>query len=310
MTHKRHITLLFSMFFTIAALHAQFNDPRETFSISATVDGATNTDYHWESRDNERLEDGRMKHGVNARIRANVKLLGNQLYSLSFSPFYNFSNKELRASKAIVSQPFNLPTSHHHYGGSLTASYNTIAFHKPLTLMATGTGNFSRYGYENASGMLGGIFSITRNQKTYLAVGAMYLIGTSVSWPLYPVIIYTHRFDNRWSINCLETNNYLYYQASPAVRCAVGMELETDKIYLRPKTDDLPPKMEISQVSERFGFFATVQASKEISLNFGTGITVPFYGRLRQSGHNHTYMTMHDHVKPFVKMNVKYSLRK
>ena len=28
---------------------AQLNDPRKKFSITATVDGATNTDYHWDS---------------------------------------------------------------------------------------------------------------------------------------------------------------------------------------------------------------------------------------------------------------------
>lgn len=305
---KLFVALMSWTLFTTA--HAQLTDPREKFSISATVNGATNTDYHWESRNGERLENGHMKHGTDARLRANMKLAGNQHYSFSFSPFYNFSNKELKAYIPSATESFDLPTTHHHYGGSITGTYNTKLFHKPLTLMALGTGNFSRYGYENASGMVGGIVSITRNQKTYLAVGAMYLLGTSVSWPLYPVIIYTHVFDSHWSLNCMETNNYLYYHASPAVRLAVGMELESDKIYFRPKTDDLPKKMEISQVSERFGLFATIQASKEISLNLGAGVDVPFYGRLRQSGHNHTYMTMHDHAKPFVKMNVKYSLYK
>lgn len=28
-------------------------------------------------------------------------------------------------------------------------------------------------------------------------------------------IIYNHRFNDRWSISCLETNNYLYYHATP-----------------------------------------------------------------------------------------------
>ena len=50
-------------------------------------------------------------------------------------------------------------------------------------------------------------------------------------------------------------------------------------------------------------------AAQALSLNFGVGITVPFYSRLRESGYNKTYMRMYDHVKPFVKLQLKYSIR-
>jgi len=307
MRHSRlYMALLCWILFT--TIHAQLSDPREKLSISATIDGATNTDYYWNSNNERHIENGRLKHGINAKVRANLKLLGYQKFSLSISPFYNFSNRELCPD--TPTPLFNVPTKHHHYGGSLTGNYNTMCFGKPLSFMAIASGNFSQYGFEDASAMLGGFFSITRNQKTFFALGAICLFGTSVSWPLYPLIIYTHKFDERWSINCFETNNYLYYQASPILKYALGMEIESDKIYLRPKILNLPEKAEISQVSERFGFFTDIQATKEVTLNLGIGATIPFYGRLRESGHNHTYMTMHDHVKPFVKMKVKYSLYK
>ena len=76
---------------------AQLNDPREKFSITATVDGATNTDYHWDSNDGELLENGRLKQGINARLKASVKLLGSQRFNLSFNPFYNFSTRNMKA---------------------------------------------------------------------------------------------------------------------------------------------------------------------------------------------------------------------
>jgi len=174
--------------------------------------------------------------------------------------------------------------------------------------MAIVSGNFSQYGYENPSAMAGAIFTITRNRTTYLALGGIYLLGTSVSWPLYPLVIYTHRFDDHWSVNIMETNNYVYYQATPKLRCALGMELVTDKIYLRTDRTDLPRKVEISELSERFGLFADFQAAQGVSLNFGLGVTVPFYNRLRESGYNKTYMRMYDKVKPFVKLQLKYSI--
>ena len=307
MTRQRLFsTLLFLT--SMLYVHAQFADPREKFSITADVDGATNTDYYWKSDKGERLEEGRLKHGVAARVRANLKVLGNRQFSLSVSPFYHYSNKELNTNGTYGTLLLDVPHNHHHYGSNLIANYNTLWLGKPFTLMAMGTANFSQYGYECISGMVGGIFSITRNQRTYLGLGVICLIGTSVSWPLYPMFIYNHQFNNRWSINCMEVNNYLNYQASRALRLSLGMELESDKFYLRPKIADLPEKMEISQVTERFGFFTNIQASRELSFNIGLGAAVPFYGRLRQSDHNKTYMTLHDHVKPFVRLRVKYTI--
>lgn len=288
---------------------AQFGDPREKLSITATVDGATNTDYRRETEDGQLMENGRIRRGVNARLQIGLRLLGSQHFSLSFNPFYNFSTRSLKPDDGSPQPQLPIPDAHHHYGGGFTGTYNTQWLGKPFTIFAMVTGHFSQYGYENFSTMTGAMFAITRNRTTYLSLGAICLIGTSVRWPLYPLIIYNHRFNDRWSINCMETNNYLYYQVSPKLRCSLGMELVTNKIFLRPEKPDLPRKMEISELSERFGVFADLQATKELSFNFGLGATVPFYSRLRESGYNKTYMRMYDHVRPFVKLQMKYSIK-
>ena len=139
MRHSRlYMALLCWIVF--ATIHAQLSDPREKLSISATIDGATNTDYYWNSNNERHIENGRLKHGINAKVRANLKLLGNQKFSLSISPFYNFSNRELCPD--TPTPLFNVPTKHHHYGGSLTGNYNTMCFGKPLSFMAIASGNF------------------------------------------------------------------------------------------------------------------------------------------------------------------------
>ena len=304
----KHLLFYIPFFLFSLSVHAQLGDPREKFGLSAEVEGGTNTDFKWKSTSGEELAGGRMRHGVNVKVRSNVQIFRTKSLSATLSPFYNYSNQDPRVEWGAENLGFTLPPDHHHYGGTLTLNYQMKAFGKPLTLIGMGTGNFSQYGYENVSGMLGGMFAITRNQRTYLGLGAFYLLGTSVSWPIYPLIVYSHRFDDRWSIQCMETNNYLYYQATPRMKYSVGMELDTYRFYFRPKVVGLPEKAVISQVSERFGLFADWQASRELSFNFGAGVTVPFYGRLRRSGYNHNYMTLYDHVKPFVKMRVKYSL--
>lgn len=288
---------------------AQMGDPREKLSITAEVDGTTNTDYRWKTEEGQLLENGRLRQNVNTRLRMGIRLLGNSKFSLSFNPFYNYSARSLKPDADGPQLQLDIPNAHHHYGGGVSGTYHTEWLGKPFMMMAMVTGHFSQHGYEYFSAMGGAAFTITRSRTTHLALGAICLVGTSVRWPLYPLIIYSHRFNDRWSVNCMETNNYLYYQVSPKLRCAVGMELVTDKIFLRPGTKDLPRKVEISELSERFGIFADLKATKELTVNVGMGATVPFYNRLRESGYNKTYMRMYDHVKPFVKVQLKYSLQ-
>ena len=114
---------------------------------------------------------------------------------------------------------------------------------------------------------------------------------------------------NRAAQLLIRIKTYLYYQVSPKLRCSLGMELVTNKLYLRPDKPDMPKKMEISELSENFGLFADLQTTKKLSFNFGLGATVPFYSRLRESGYNRTYMRMYDHVRPFVKLQMKYSIK-
>ena len=307
--NAKQIMVLCCALLQCLTMMAQLSDPREKLGITASVDGSTNTDYRWETEDGQLLENGRLRQSISARLRANVRLLGNERFSLSFNPFYNFNTRNLKADADGPQLQLPIPNAHHHFGGGFTGTYNTQWLGKPFTVMAMLTGNFSQYGYENFSAMGGAVFTITRNRNTYLALGGIVLLGTSVRWPLYPLIVYSHRFNDRWSINCMETNNYLYYQATPKLRYALGMELASDKIYLRPDQKDLPRKAEISTLSERFGVFADYQAAQGLTLNFGLGITVPFYSRLRESGYNKTYMRMYDHVKPFVKLQLKYSIQ-
>ena len=74
MQKTKRTTTLCIILLQCLAMMAQLSDPREKLSITATVDGTTNSDYRWETEDGQLLENGRLRQGVNARLRANVKL--------------------------------------------------------------------------------------------------------------------------------------------------------------------------------------------------------------------------------------------
>ena len=62
-TLKRTLLVCLALGQCVTAL-AQLSDPREKFSITATVDGGTNTDYRWETEDGQLLERGRLRQDV------------------------------------------------------------------------------------------------------------------------------------------------------------------------------------------------------------------------------------------------------
>ena len=63
------VLMLFSRIFLANFVWGQLSDPREKLSITATVDGSTNTDYRWESEDGDVLETGRVRRRVGASAR-------------------------------------------------------------------------------------------------------------------------------------------------------------------------------------------------------------------------------------------------
>ncbi len=305
---RRFVLMGLTWLLAVSCVMAQMSDPREQFSITAAVSGSLNSDYSWEKPSGAAVADGRMKGDVNVRLHSNVSLFKIKNLSLSLAPFYHFSNQRLDTEWGAEPLAFSLPSTHHHFGGSLLANYHLQVGGKPLTLIGMGTGNFSQYGFESAQGLFGGMFSLIRNRNTHLGVGAVYLLGTAVAWPLFPLIVYSHRFNEQWSLNCMGINNFLYYHVSPTMKYSLGMELETSKLYFRPDVEGLPRKAQISQLSERLGVFADWQATKGMAFNVGMGVTVPFYCRLQESGYRDSYMNLKARVKPFVSVKVKYSI--
>ncbi len=302
------LLVLVAVTLTSVGTMAQLSDPREKFSISATVIGAPNSDYTWESTSGNTVGDGRMKGDVSVRLRSTVQLLRTKSLTVSLSPFYNFSNQRQETMWREGQSGFSLPSTHHHYGAVLGVNYQFQIGGKSLMLLGMGTGNFSQYGYESAQGMLGGLYTLKRDRETYLAVGAIYLLGTAVAWPLYPFVVYNRKFNARWSLSFMGVNNHLYYHASPAFKYGLGMELETSKFYFRPSVKGLPEKAQVSQLAERVGVFADWQAAKGMSFNIGLGASIPFYGRLQESGYRDSYMNLKGKVKPFVSLKAKISV--
>ena len=308
------LLLFFLLCKTMVYAQLSMGNPREKFSMTASIDGVANSSYTWDTDNNQDVADGRMTRQMNVKLRSSIKLVSGLMGSVSIQPFYNYNTTRLNTDWREGTALFDFPQEHHHFGATLSASMNLMLGSrekgKPITLIITSTPNFSENGFEQWSAIGGVIVHVTRSEKTYLGLGGGILIGTAIRWPLWPLFIYRHQFDRRWSINGMAANWMLSYQTSPQFRLSGGMELVSDKIYFRPKDERLPHKASFDLISERIGLFANWQTTKELSMELSTGVNYPFYGRIRAVNDSHIYMKLKADPKPFVQLKLNYSLSK
>ena len=266
MTRKTVWLLLLSMLCqTVVYAQISMGNPREKFSLTVLVDGVGNSSYTWDTDNDKDVADGRMTHQMNVKLRSSIKLVSGLMGSVSIQPFYNYSTTRLNTDWREGTVLFDFPQEHHHLGATLSASMNLMlgsrAKGKLMTLIISGTPNFSENGFEQWSAIGGVIVHVIRSEKTYLGLGAGVLVGTAITWPLWPLFIYRHQFDRRWSINGMAANWMLSYQASPQFKLSGGLELASEKIYFRPKDERLPSKASFNLISERIGLYANWQTT-------------------------------------------------
>ena len=89
---KRPTIICFAILQSMVMM-GQLSDPREKLSITATVDGSTNTDYRWESEDGDVLETGRVRRRVGASFAFPYLLRrGNNSVYIYYIFIYYYNN--------------------------------------------------------------------------------------------------------------------------------------------------------------------------------------------------------------------------
>jgi hypothetical protein len=76
MTRKTVWLFLLSMLCqTVVYAQISMSNPREKFSLTASVDGVGNSSYTWDTDNDKDVADGRMTHQMNVKLRSSIKLV-------------------------------------------------------------------------------------------------------------------------------------------------------------------------------------------------------------------------------------------
>lgn len=89
-----------------------------------------------------------------------------------------------------------------------------------------------------AQEMSGGVSAMTLASS--FGIGMIGLINTTSPWPVFPMLVYRHRFDKRWSMEIMPPQFRLTCAVNPSNRITAGLAIDGDRFYVTPRNPQLP----------------------------------------------------------------------
>ena len=80
-----------------------------------------------------------------------------------------------------------------------------------------------------AQELSGGVSAMT--EASSFGIGMIGLINTTSPWPVFPMLVYRHRFDKRWSMEIMPPQFRLTCAVNPSNRITAGLTIG-DRFYV------------------------------------------------------------------------------
>ena len=95
-----------------------------------------------------------------------------------------------------------------------------------------------------AQELSGGVSTVTvsvgADEASSFGIGMIGLINTTSPWPVFPMLVYRHRFDKRWSMEIMSPQFRLTCAVNPSNRITAGLAIDGDRFYVTPRNPQLP----------------------------------------------------------------------
>lgn len=161
----------------------------------------------------------------------------------------NFADSQL--SKPVDAWGIGINGSHIYGSFGFTATGFLPLFGHPLALLAIGNAEWSSHCFGRVSGLVGGAYLFKLTKDTQLGIGPLFMINTASKIPVFPVVIYRHRFSEKFAINVYGGLFGLEYQWDDDNRLTFGADLDVRSFYFKPHMEDWPDKCRFTMTSLR-----------------------------------------------------------
>lgn len=279
---------------------AQMPTPGQSVSVSASASVDPSSNYKLKDADGIVLGESSVTDDMRAVVSANIPLYrkGREL-SLGIMPYYHFSGMRLKEDFGL-----NFGSDHHRYGAIIMATASTRLFGTSFSVMGMINADGWEQGYGQTQFICAGVWALIRNERTYLGLGPVVLLGTSSQSPVYLAFMYLHKFNPKWSVNVTMAQNYITYQPAKTTKLSGGMEIDCERIYFNPTRTELPHRSVLSHCTWKSGLFLDHQLHRQISLSTAIGYDLPMRDKVIEKGHHTTLMNLSRRPTPFARVKV------
>lgn len=218
----------------------------------------------------------------------------------------NFERDQL--SKDL--DPWDIGLSGNHSYGSFgfTATGFLPLFGKPLALLAIGSAEWSKHCFGRISGLVGGAYIFNMTKDTQIGLGSLFMINTASKIPVIPVIIYRHRFDERFAINVYGGLFALEYKPWDKGMLKLAADLDVRSFYFKPEVEGWPKKCRFTMTSLR----PAVKYRHQLARNFygeaQMGVGFKISGRVSGVTGKARYLDFSERPSLFLKAVLSYAL--
>lgn len=252
---------------------------------------------------------GAVPDNINGRVSYQIV---NKPY-LKFSANARFNTLWANFEDSRLSEPLDawgIGLNGNHYYGSFgfTALGFLPVFGKPLALLGVGNAEWSNHCFGRISGLLGAVWLLKVTPDTQFGVGPVFIIHTSSKIPVFPGVIFRHRFNPQLALNIYGGLFGLEFTPSENDLIVFGGDLDSRSFYFRPHKDGWPEKCRFTMTLFRPG----LKYKRRIARNFygevQAGVGFKLSGRVTSATRSKRFLDFEEDPAFFLKATLSYSL--
>lgn len=200
----------------------------------------------------------------------------------------------------------------HLWGGSLSATYMTSLFKKPVIYNATATVDGDEDGFQRLKGFASAVIVLKRTPSTTITLGALALLDPSSIVPVTPLFSVNHKFNNsKWDMDFILPQRLLFRrELLENGRISFGTELNTESFYLNLNTSNLNGVYELNQLELKSGITYEYCFTPKIIAFVKGGVNNVVSARITKKGErtNRYIYDQKEDAQGYVRIGVSYNL--
>ncbi|SFZ93627.1 hypothetical protein SAMN05428642_103241 [Flaviramulus basaltis] len=262
----------------------------------------------------EEFQKGEITNQKTFNASANIPLIKTRKWSLTGSVNYKYNEFEFKDLENVSNTTIfeqNGIVNFHNISSSLSSTYFSTIFKKPVIYNASLIVDGNEKGFERIKGLIGASIIIKRTARTTITVGAIVFIDPTAQIPFFPTFTYNHKFKNSsWEFDFIMPQRILFRKpVSTKGRLSIGAEFGGNGFYVNVSQANFPDVFEYSQLEINSGLIYEHKLSNNVYATLKGGVTNFVSNRLTEKGQptkDHIYENDQD-ITGYFKVGISFN---